>query len=56
MGKSGMDILSRGCDNPEINADFEKILTQIPDWQPAIRLGAPASVYYQRSIAYYNCS
>lgn len=48
IGKDGKvrdSHIIKGCDNPEINTEFEKILTQIPDWQPAIRLGASASVY-----------
>ncbi|MBE3087315.1 MAG: M56 family metallopeptidase [Bacteroidetes bacterium] len=32
-------------DSPEVNAAYEKILTQIPDWEPARRLGAKVSVY-----------
>jgi len=32
-------------DSPEVNAAYEKILTQIPDWVPARRLGANVSVY-----------
>ena len=35
----------KGCDFPEINAAYEKILTQIPDWEPAQRVGAKVSVY-----------
>jgi beta-lactamase regulating signal transducer with metallopeptidase domain len=32
-------------DSPEVNAAYEKILTQIPDWEPAKRLGTSVSVY-----------
>jgi beta-lactamase regulating signal transducer with metallopeptidase domain len=46
-GKVKDGHIIKGCNNPEINAEFEKILTQIPDWQPAIRLGDPVSVYYR---------
>jgi hypothetical protein len=31
--------------SPEVNAAYEKILTQIPDWEPAKRLGTSVSVY-----------
>jgi len=53
IGKDGKvrdSHIIKGCDNPEMNAEFEKILTQIPDWQPAIRLGASASVYYREVL------
>ena len=35
----------KGCDYPEINAAYEKILTQIPDWEPARRGSDRVSVY-----------
>jgi beta-lactamase regulating signal transducer with metallopeptidase domain len=38
----------KGSD-PEINAAFEKILTKIPEWEPAKRLGAKVSVYNEFS-------
>jgi beta-lactamase regulating signal transducer with metallopeptidase domain len=41
--------LIKKSDSPEVNAAYEKILTQIPDWEPAKRLGANASVYYKFS-------
>jgi len=53
IGKDGKvrdGHIIKGCDNPEINTEFEKILTQIPDWQPAIRLDASASVYYREVL------
>jgi beta-lactamase regulating signal transducer with metallopeptidase domain len=53
IGKDGKvrdGHIIKGCDNPELNTEFEKILTQIPDWQPAIRLDAPASVYYREVL------
>jgi len=34
-----------GCDYPDINEAYGKILTQIPDWEPAQRGGAKVSVY-----------
>jgi beta-lactamase regulating signal transducer with metallopeptidase domain len=34
---------------PEVNAVYEKILTQIPDWEPAKRLGTSIGVYYNMS-------
>ncbi len=48
IGKDGKvrdSHIIKGCDNPEMNTEFEKILSQIPDWQPAKRLGATTSVY-----------
>lgn len=50
IGKDGKvrdGHIIKGCDNPELNTEIEKILTQIPDWQPATRLNAPTSVYYR---------
>jgi beta-lactamase regulating signal transducer with metallopeptidase domain len=46
----------KGCDYPEINAAYEKILTQIPDWEPARRLGAKVSVYYHLQTMYASYS
>jgi beta-lactamase regulating signal transducer with metallopeptidase domain len=37
----------KGCKYPEINEAYEKILTQIPDWKPAVKSGAIVSVLYQ---------
>lgn len=37
----------RECDDPEINAAMEKILAQIPDWDPAWRGSERVSVYYK---------
>ena len=42
----------KGCDYPEINAAYEKILTQIPDWEPEMRLGVKVSVYYHLQSSY----
>ncbi len=36
----------KGTDSPQKNADLEKILNQIPDWEPAIRGNEKVSVYY----------
>jgi len=48
IGKDGKvrdgHIIKR-CDYPEINAAFEKILTQIPDWEPARKGSERVSVY-----------
>ena len=38
--------LSNKCEYPEINAAYEKVLTQIPDWTPAMRGDENVSVYY----------
>ena len=53
IGKDGKvrdSHIIKGCDNPELNTEFEKILTQIPDWKPAKRLGAPTSVYHREVL------
>ena len=36
----------KGTGYPEKDAVLEKILTQIPDWEPAIKLNEKVSVYY----------
>ena len=36
----------KGTDSPEIDAAWEKILNQIPDWEPAMRGNERVSVYY----------
>ena len=36
----------KGTGSPEKDAVLEKILTQIPDWEPAIKLNEKVSVYY----------
>ena len=38
------------CEYPEVNAAYEKILSQIPDWEPAKRGGANVSVYYKLGV------
>jgi outer membrane biosynthesis protein TonB len=48
IGKNGKvrdGHVIKGTDYPEINAAYEKILTQIPDWEPAKRGGESVSVY-----------
>ena len=48
IGKNGKvrdAHIIKGCDYPEINSAYEKILSQIPDWEPAQRAGAKVSVY-----------
>lgn len=35
-----------GCDYPKVNEVYEKILTQIPDWNPAIKGNNVVSVLY----------
>ena len=48
IGKNGKvrdGHIIKGTDYPEINVAYEKILTQIPDWEPAKRSGESVSVY-----------
>jgi beta-lactamase regulating signal transducer with metallopeptidase domain len=48
IGKNGKvrdGHVIKGTDYPEINAAYEKILTQITDWEPAKRSGESVSVY-----------
>jgi hypothetical protein len=48
IGKNGKvrdGHIIKGSDYPEINAAYEKILTQIPDWEPAKRGGESVSIY-----------
>jgi hypothetical protein len=48
IGKNGKvrdGHVIKGTNYPEINAAYEKILTQIPDWEPAKRSGESVSVY-----------
>ena len=44
-GKTRDGHVTKGSDYPEVNAVYEKILTQIPDWEPAMRGSAKVSVY-----------
>ena len=48
-GKVKDGHLIKRCDFPEVNAAYEKILTQIPDWEPARRGSSKVSVYYRFS-------
>jgi hypothetical protein len=48
IGKNGKvrdGHIVKGSVYPEVNAAYEKILTQIPDWESARRLGESVSVY-----------
>ncbi|HEY5590900.1 MAG TPA: M56 family metallopeptidase [Paludibacter sp.] len=45
-GKTRDGHVNKGSDYPEVNAVYEKILTQIPDWEPAMRGRAKVSVYF----------
>ena len=36
----------KGCDYPEINEAYKKVLAIIPDWKPAIKYGVAVSVLY----------
>lgn len=48
IGKDGKvrdGHIIKGSDSPELNTAFEKILNQIPDWEPAKRDGSIVSVY-----------
>ena len=38
--------LVKGCDYPEINEAYERMLKQIPDWKPAIKCDVAVSVLY----------
>jgi beta-lactamase regulating signal transducer with metallopeptidase domain len=51
-GKTRDGHVTQGSDYPEVNAVFEKILTQIPDWEPAMRGRAKVSVY-NRIMTHY---
>ena len=45
-GKSRDGHVTKGSDFPEINSAYEKILAQIPDWEPAKRGADKVSVYF----------
>ena len=45
-GKVRDGHITKPCEYSEINAAYEKVLAQIPDWQPARRSGSPVNVYY----------
>jgi hypothetical protein len=46
-GKVKNAHLIKQCNIPEVNAAYEKILAQIPDWEPARRGSSKVSVYYR---------
>ena len=54
-GKVRDGHITKGSAYPEVNAAYEKILTQIPDWEPAKRLGTRVSVYnnFMSSATFY---
>ena len=43
-GKVRDGKIIKGCDYPEINSEFERILTQTPDWTPAKKNGIVVNV------------
>ena len=49
-GKVRDGHVTKGCEYPEINEAFEKILTQIPDWEPAMRFNESVSVYFRNGM------
>jgi beta-lactamase regulating signal transducer with metallopeptidase domain len=53
-GKVRDGHIIKASDYPEINAAYEKILNQIPDWEPAKRLGAKVSVYNRHTFGLRN--
>jgi beta-lactamase regulating signal transducer with metallopeptidase domain len=53
-GKVRDGHIIKGSDYPEINAAYEKILKQIPDWEPAKRGGVKVSVYNKESFGIRN--
>lgn len=50
-GKVRDGHVTKGCDYPEINEAYNKILSQVPDWEPAMRGNIRVSVYYTGMIA-----
>lgn len=50
-GKVREGHIVKGSEYPEINAAYEKILTQIPDWKPATRNGKAVSILYHAHMA-----
>lgn len=46
-GKAQEAHLVNPCEIQEINAAYEKVLSQIPDWYPAMQEGKPVNVYYR---------
>jgi biopolymer transport protein ExbD len=46
-GKVSDGRILQAAIHPEINAAVEKMLSEIPDWEPAERLGKPVNVLYR---------
>ena len=51
-GKVREAHIVKGSGYPEVDAAYEKILSQIPDWIPAKRGGATTSVYQHNMGGY----
>lgn len=45
-GKASGGHVIKGCDNAKINEAYNKVLSDIPDWQPAQKWNDIISVYY----------
>ena len=50
-GKVRDGKIIKGCDYPEINTEFARILTQIPDWNPAKKNGVAVNVMLTEAFA-----
>ena len=50
-GKVRDGKIIKGCDYPEINTEFERILTQTPDWTPAKKNGVAVNVMLTEAFA-----
>ena len=55
-GKVRDGHITKSSAYPEVNAAYEKILNQIPDWEPAMRGSAKVSVYnnYSAAATFYS--
>lgn len=51
-GKVSDAHVIKGCDSPEIKAEFEQILTKIPNWKPAKKGNRDVSVICRRSVGW----
>ena len=51
-GKVSDGRILRPAIHPEINAAVEKMLSEIPDWEPAEKLGKPVNVLYRESFSH----
>jgi beta-lactamase regulating signal transducer with metallopeptidase domain len=49
-GKVRDGKIIKGCDYPEINSEFERILTQTPDWTPAKKNGVVVNVIITEAL------